>query len=317
MTAKRAYLPHFLVLAAVIGFLLLIGCGDSGQDKTAQSTASTTSAEFTAPVVSAGNVSLPIVLYHRLLPPEHEDLGNSAITPELFEQDLSYIQEKGFTTIFLQEAIDFVHGKGTLPPNPFVICFDDGYYNNYLYALPLLQKYEMKASLAVISNRINDASAKMVKDLNYGYCSWDILKEMLESGCYEITSHTYAMHVQKPRKGMTRLEGESDAAYRSAIEEDVKKQKDILKSKLGIDSGIIMYPYGLPADPGVQDIYSQYGIELTGVVISNAANLISSGDERCLMNLGRYNRPYGIETETFFDRVIAEGLKIQESAKAR
>ena len=42
-----------------------------------------------------------------------------------------------------------------LPDKPIVITFDDGYVDNYTYALPILKEYNMKATLFMISDAAN------------------------------------------------------------------------------------------------------------------------------------------------------------------
>ncbi|WP_216822526.1 hypothetical protein, partial [Klebsiella variicola] len=53
-------------------------------------------------------IKLPIIMYHALL----KDPGRQnkyVISPDLFEQDLKYLKAKGYTPVFMKEAIEYVN----------------------------------------------------------------------------------------------------------------------------------------------------------------------------------------------------------------
>lgn len=107
--------------------------------------------------------------------------GESAysVSPEKFEEQLAYLKREGYTTISLLEFAKAKKGKFTLPEKPLVITFDDGYADNYTTALPLLEKYGMKASVFMVVNDIGKER----------YLSLQQLKEMARKNI-EIGSHT-------------------------------------------------------------------------------------------------------------------------------
>ena len=94
-------------------------------------------------------IDLPIIMYHGLLKEEKRQ-GQFIISPNLFEQDLRYLQENGYTTVVIADLIAYVQDGKPLPEKPVMLTFDDGYYNNYLYAFPLLKQYNCKMVLSPI-----------------------------------------------------------------------------------------------------------------------------------------------------------------------
>ena len=88
-------------------------------------------------------VNLPILMYHSILK-TNKSKGKFIVSPDTFEEDLKYIKDKGYTTVVMKDLIDYVYENKELPEKPIMLTFDDGYYNNYLYAFPLLKKYDCK-----------------------------------------------------------------------------------------------------------------------------------------------------------------------------
>ena len=66
------------------------------------------------------------------------------LSPAQFESDLKYLKENGYHTVVVQDLIDYVEKGVPLPEKPVMLTFDDGYYNNYYYAFPLLEEYDAK-----------------------------------------------------------------------------------------------------------------------------------------------------------------------------
>ena len=93
------------------------------------------------------SIALPIVMYHSLLKSKS---GNYIVHPATFENDLKYIQDKRYTTITMTDLINYVYKNSPLPEKPIIITFDDGFYNNFGYAVPLLHKYDMKAVISIV-----------------------------------------------------------------------------------------------------------------------------------------------------------------------
>ena len=96
----------------------------------------------------------PILEYHTITenPEPISEVYN--VTPAEFAAQLDYLQEKGYTTITLQDFMRVLHGKGSLPEKPIILTYDDGYEDNYTKMLPILEAHKMKAVVYVITNEI-------------------------------------------------------------------------------------------------------------------------------------------------------------------
>ena len=114
----------------------------------------------TETVSAEDSLNVPIIMYHSILADTNKS-GKFVITPKQFEEDLLFIKENGYEPIFMQDLINYVYKGTSLPEKPIILTFDDGYYNNYLYILPLLKKYEMKAVPLWEFTRIYTPKTKM------------------------------------------------------------------------------------------------------------------------------------------------------------
>ena len=104
-------------------------------------------------------VELPVIMYHLILK-NPKNKNKFTIAQSTFEEDLKYIKSNGYTTVSIKNLIDFTEGKENLPPKPILLTFDDGAYNNYLYAFPLAKKYKAKFVFSPIAHETEKFSER-------------------------------------------------------------------------------------------------------------------------------------------------------------
>lgn len=124
------------------------------------------------------NVAL---MYHKLsdIPGE---LSAFCITPEEFEKDILYLKEQGFTFRTASEADNPENLKG----KNVYITFDDGYDNDYLITLPILEKHKVKATFFIIGFQLGKLD----------HITQEHLIELSKSPYVEIASHSYELHTK-------------------------------------------------------------------------------------------------------------------------
>ena len=237
-------------------------------------------------VSTADSEKLPIIMYHSLL--RDEKLQNDyTISPTLFENDLKYLTENGYTTVVVKDLTDYVYGKKSLPEKCIMLTFDDGYYNNYYYALPLLEKYNCKAVVSPIASVSEKFTETKDISVTYGHITFDDIKEMSDSGYVEIQNHSYDMHSLKSRKGVSQKSGESDETYKSALTEDVVKAQTLLENATGKKPTCFVYPFGAKNDL-TEKLIKEMGFSCT-LTCTEKPNIITKNPDS-LYELGRYRR---------------------------
>lgn len=159
---------------------------------------------------------VPILAYHQV----SLDDDIYSVTADQFEQQMSYLSENGYTPIDLQQLFDSYEGKVTLPKKPIIITFDDGYKDNFLAALPIMEKYNMRSTVFVITDLVGTPE----------YLSWQQIAEMQERHT-EIGSHT-----------MKHVGLGSVSADQQRIE--IVGSKAALEQQLGKPIKFFAYPYG-------------------------------------------------------------------------
>lgn len=255
-------------------------------------------------------VSLPIFLYHMISPKQRYQYG---ITTKEFESDLVYLSQKGYTTITMTELIDFVENGGTLPQKPVILSFDDGYYNNYVYAYPLLQKYRAKMVFSVIGKSTDDFSANPSTNLSYAHVTWTQLNEMLASGLVEVQNHTYNLHeTSAGRTGCMQKAGETQPHYKKILTEDIGKLQNKIAEQTGFTPNTFVYPYGKFSE-STDEILKELGFKAT-LSCKYGINSVTA-DPGKLFGLLRIERTHGLSVEDVLKKSPAEsrgGRKNQE-----
>ena len=167
-------------------------------------------------------VLVPILMYHSILK-DPKRAGMHVLSPDTLEQDLRYLKDHGYTTVSIQQLIDAVYQDAPLPDKPVVLTFDDGYLNNLTYVLPLLEKYDMKATISIVGAYTEQAEREDDENPNYAYLKKQRIAEMAQSGRFEIGVHSYDMHGQKTRKGSAKNKGESTGQYQAVFRADTEQ----------------------------------------------------------------------------------------------
>lgn len=189
------------------------------------------------------SVSVPILMYHSIL--NNTKNSKYIITPNGFEGDLKFLQEHGYTTVVMQDLIDYVYEGSPLPEKPVILTFDDGYYNNYFYIYPLLQQYHAKAVISIVGSYTDLYTDKPDTNPNYAHLSWDTLREMMDSGLVEIQNHTYNLHsLDKGRSGCKKKRGENSEDYANLLTHDIGGLQEKCREHLNYTPTTFTYPYG-------------------------------------------------------------------------
>ncbi|MCQ2513730.1 MAG: polysaccharide deacetylase family protein [Ruminococcus sp.] len=252
--------------------------------------------------VSESELNLPIIMYHSLLK-DSKMQNDFTISPELFENDLKYLQSENYTTIVVEDLIDYVYRGKELPDKCIMLTFDDGYYNNYYYAYPLLKKYNSKAVISPIISMTEKFTETEDISPSYGHISVSDIKEMVESGYVEIQNHSYDLHKLSPRKGADKRYGESNEAYRKSITEDIMHAQNYLTENVGITPKCFVYPFGAKGKETPQ-IIKDMGFLCT-MTCTEEMNYISK-DTESLYELGRYRRDLNESMEHLMNRINSD-----------
>ncbi|MBP3781517.1 MAG: polysaccharide deacetylase family protein [Selenomonas sp.] len=165
------------------------------------------------------NQAVPVLNYHQI-----NDRDENALTVHTnqFDAQMKYLAENGYHTITPKEMLDAWDSGTPLPEKPVIITFDDGYADNYRCAYPILQKYNLRGTIFLVSDFISTYP---------NYLTWAQVLEMQESGLVNFESHTLS-HAQldttSPEETWNQLSNS-----KKALEWYLKKDIDFLAYPCG------------------------------------------------------------------------------------
>lgn len=246
--------------------------------------------------------SFPIIMYHNICE-DRSRLNDYCILPSQFKSDMEYILSKGYTTITVENLLDF-EGNGTpLPEKAIMITFDDGQESFYKYAYPVLKEYNMTAVMSIVGTFTDKFSSIDEHNVVYSYMTWSEVSEVWNSGFVEIGNHTYNMHSfeKSVRKGCKIKKGENADVYKKLLFSDVDTFQKEITEKTSKTPQVFAYPYGLTcneADAAVKEMGFKVAFTCDG------KNVVPKSSEDWLFHLGRYNRPYKKSTYQFFAKIL-------------
>ena len=279
-----------LILVVLLCFtvLFIVGCGIRPIDTVeANDGKKPTSPELDTQSVNKRRI--PVLMFHNL----DYSLGTWCITPENFRSDVEFMLENGFTPISFKQLVNFAEGTGELPEKPVIITFDDGYYSNYYYALPISNELQIPITVFMTCRTVRDESIpptteQMIK------MSADELREMQASPYVEIQSHTFGLHGKNTnyseieRNNALPLDGESESDFKSIFNEDCSKAEQTLNNIGSFDMLAFSYPQGKSC-AWAEQVLTERGYKVSVTTNYSADNIVIKGDASSLRLLGRMN----------------------------
>ena len=177
------------------------------------------SAILFAAVILPSKYVTPILMYHHIQVSSRDD--RLSVSPANFKKQMDFFSKQKYKVISLEELTNLIKGQKPIPPKTVVITFDDGYEDNYIYAFPVLKKYNFPAVIFIITDKIGKT----------GYADWAEIKEMSENNI-EIGSHSQS-HPWLP-----------DLKDEKKLQEEILWSKKILEYKLDCPLKFFCYPGG-------------------------------------------------------------------------
>ncbi len=263
----RSFMMKCIVLTCIVSCLMMMGGTYQTMAVTGEGTSPAVNHNLPVPVNKEGDGKGVVLMYHHLVP---DDLyrtgkykGNNAVMPVVqFDAQMKYLSENGYTTLFMSELNSYIRKGIALPKKCVVITFDDGYESNYVYALPILKKYNVKATIAVVvASTVKDSSPGNTNTFDpavLSHLTFNQMREMQDSGLVEFGSHSYDGHALIPVNAsgdqgkfflakkfldsQNRIENTNE--YLQRIDDDLRLSKYTLEKELGTPIKYFAYPYG-------------------------------------------------------------------------
>lgn len=135
---------------------------------------------------------VPALLYHGIISLEQDPLLAYSVhmSTTVFDDQMREIAAAGYVPITAEQMNDWALGKAELPPKPILITFDDARLDAIRNADPILQKYNLKATMFAPLVNVD-------KNLP-GYTSWDQLKSYQATGRWDMEDHGDLAHIRIP-----------------------------------------------------------------------------------------------------------------------
>lgn len=161
---------------------------------------------------------VPILAYHRV---NDTDDNPETLTVADFDAQMKYLVDSGYKVISPADLLDAWENGKPLPEKPVVITFDDGHADIYKNVFPILQKYNMRATVFVVTDHMGTTD----------YLTWDQARALQNGGFVDIESHTMTY------KNLATLRGDK-------LWNEIYGSKQAIEWALKKPANFIAYPEG-------------------------------------------------------------------------
>lgn len=157
-----------------------------------------------------------VLMYHSVA----DDRHFLSVSSPAFKQQIEYMKNNGFTFLRSDDLL-----SGNITNKSVLITFDDGYQNNFINAVPILEKYNIPAIFFISTGSIG----KYLNGLKI--MDQEQLKKISENNLFQIGAHTVS------HKKLHKLQ-EKEAFL------EIKQSKEYLEKMLNSPIHFFAYPYG-------------------------------------------------------------------------
>lgn len=182
-------------------------------------------------------IDVPVLMYHAV---SDYCWGESDlfVSPSQLELQFQYLLDNGYTPIWFEDLPNLASIE-----KPVILTFDDGYDDNYTELYPLLEKYQIKATIFIIAGDLAQHHKMTAEQVT----------ELSQSGLVSIQSHTMT-HAY-----LNTIWGED-------LEYELAQSQLELTRMTGRQPFVLSYPTGYYTDESLEVTaqYYQFGLLMTG-----------------------------------------------------
>jgi len=168
-------------------------------------------------------VVAPVIMYHHVEDPKEaqkEGHLTLAVSPDFFKEQMNYLKDNGYTTVKMDDVINFFDTGVPISKKSVLLTFDDGYKDFAVNAFPVLRDLGFNATMFLPTGLVD----------NPGYLSWEDISNIQDSGNILFANHTWSHH--------------NLVAGKEVIEKEISLADTQLTQKGLGNPKVFAYPYG-------------------------------------------------------------------------
>ncbi len=175
---------------------------------------------------------VPILMYHSITDSHESGVHayyRTTTAPDVFAAHMRYLHEKGYRTINLDEAVNYVSDGLESTSKFVVITFDDGYSDFYRAAFPVLNEQGFSATVFLPTAFVGETQSPFK---GRSCLTWREVRELLNNGIL-FGSHT----VTHPQLS---------TLPPKAVNQEIVDSKRTIEDETGCAVESFAYPYAFP-----------------------------------------------------------------------
>lgn len=222
-----SYFGSILMIVLIIGYFLFFGSDSTVRLfllRFEKSNSEKINQEISSEEIKPDAIKVPIFVFHSVnphYPKETKYQNDFDATPGLLENLLKYLGDNGFTSVSFDDLVYHFEKEKALPAKPYILAFDDGWKDQYIYALPILKKYHDSATFFIFTNAVGHDS----------FMTWSDIRDLDRAGMC-IGGHT------KSHPYLSKI------TDKNLLREEIVGGKEIIEKELGKPITVFAYPFG-------------------------------------------------------------------------